>query len=320
MNLPAELTTLLQDEAYAVLCQESLKEALARISREKQEILSTRPPFGVLATSQTREIFQTSLRSAIDNETGLRTRLDQISQIEVWLKSEIERALRTHLQTASPEFQTCFLAATVVERWERGATSLMDISLALARDAKAVGAALNPVPLPNRPPPSAGAIEQSRLRAVANLRITVLSLHNALAEINEVRDEFRQLCDAEADGLQLPELPEFRPLTWVDGLASLSARQTTSETSRLEAEARSFVSGGLKGLLRQSGEVREACLDAGQAILAQYWRDLRTYAQTNLVHERDVDEVIAELGQHRLAAEVNRRQASFEAANPNALR
>jgi len=128
------------------------------------------------------------------------------------------------------------------------------------------------------------------------------------------------LCDAEADGLQLPELPEFRPLTWVDGLASLSARQTTSETSRLEAEARSFVSGGLKGLLRQSGEVREACLDAGQAILAQYWRDLRTYAQTNLVHERDVDEVIAELGQHRLAAEVNRRQASFEAANPNALR
>jgi hypothetical protein len=320
MNLPAEITTLLQDEAYTTLCQESLTEALARISREKEEILSTRPPFGMLATSQTRQVFQTSLRAALDNETGLRNRLDQISQIDLWLKSAIEKALTAYLPTISADYRTCHEAALVVTRWEHTIEALHEISLALARDAHAVGAALNPIAVPNSALPTPALIEQARIRALSNLRATVMALQSGIADVMEVRAQFAELCDAQADGLQLPLPPDFRNLVWVDKLASLSEGQTCAEVLRCENEARAFCAEGIKVLLRQGIEVREACLDAAQALLAKYWRDLRRYAQANFVQERDVDEVIAELSQHRLAAEASRRQSSFESANVASLR
>ncbi len=320
MTLPAEITTLLQDEAYATLCQESLTEALARISREKEEILSTRPPFGMLASSQTRQVFQTSLRSALDNEAGLRSRLDQIGQIELWLKSAIEKALASYLPTVSVEYRTCHEAALVVSRWELTIEALHEISLALARDAHAVGAALNPVAVANTTLPTPALIEQARIRALSNLRATVMALQSGIADVTEVRGQFTELCDTQADGLQLPGPPDFRNLAWVDRLASLSEGQTCAEVLRCENEARAFCAEGIKGLLRQGLEVREACLDAAQALLAKYWRELRAYAQANFVQERDLDEVIAELSQHRLAAEASRRQASFESANVSSLR
>ncbi|MCX6945857.1 MAG: hypothetical protein NT173_14035 [Opitutales bacterium] len=320
MNLTAEIISLLTDEAYAVLCQESLQEALAKLSVEKEEILSTRPPFGVLATSQTRLVFQTSLRSALDNEAGLRARLDQLEQIDVWLKAELEQALRSHLPSISGDYRTCLEAAFVVTRWEQAIASLHDISLALARDARGLAAAINPMPTPSAPRPTDALIEQSRLRALANLRITVVAIQSGVADVLEIRDQFKQLCDAEADGLQLPLPPDFRNLAWVDRLAALSGGQATGEAVRCEAEARGFCGDGLKGLLSQSAEVREACLAAGQAILAQHWRQLRAHAQAHFVQERDVDEVIAELSRHRQAAETARRQTSFEAAQVSTWR
>lgn len=320
MNLPAEITTLLQDEAYATLCQESLTEALARISREKEEILSTRPPFGMLASSQTRQVFQTSLRSALDNEAGLRSRLDQISQIDLWLKSAIEKALTSYLPTVSGEYRTCHEAALVVSRWELTIEALHEISLALARDAHAVGAALNPVAVANTTLPTPALIEQARIRALSNLRATVMALQSGIADVTEVRGQFTELCDTQADGLQLPGPPDFRNLAWVDRLASLSEGQTCAEVLRCENEARAFCAEGIKVLLRQGIEVREACLDAAKVLLAKRWRELRAYAQANFVQERDVDEVITELSQHRLAAEASRRQASFESANVSSLR
>ncbi len=320
MNLPPEITALLQDEAYATLCHESLTEALARISREKEEILSTRPPFGMLASSQTRQVFQTSLRAALDNEAGLTTRLDQINQIDLWLKSAIEKALTAYLPTVSVEYRTCNDAALVVTRWEHTIEALHEISLALARDAHAVGAALNPIAVANTALPTPTLIEQARIRALTNLRATVMALQSGIADVMEVRAQFAELCDTQADGLQLPTPPEFRSLAWVDRLASLSEGQTCAEVLRCETEARAFCADGIKSLLRQGLEVREACFDAAKALLAKYWRELRAYAQANFVQERDVDEVIAELSQHRLAAEASRRQSSFESANVSSLR
>jgi hypothetical protein len=320
MNPPPEVVSLLQDQAYAALCRESLTEALDEIGREKQQIMSTRPPFGVLGSSQTRETFKTSLRAAMDNEVGLRNRLDQLGQIDTWLKISIEKALQAYLPSLSAEYRCCLDAEKVVTKWESSLTSLHEMSQALARDAHAVAAALNPVPLPNAPPPPASYIEQTRLRALGNLRITVSALQAGLAEVAEVRQEFTQLCDAGADGLQLPAPPAFRDVGWVDKVAALGPSQATAESVRCEMEARTFCTDGLKALLRQALEVRAACLEAGQLILAQCWRELLAHARQHFVQERDVDEVIAELSQHRMAAEINRRQTTFEAANVATLR
>lgn len=320
MNLPAELVSLLQDEAYSVLCQESLLEALAKLNREKEELLSTRPPFGMLATSHTRQIFRTSMRAALDNEIGLRNRIEQLGQIDVWLKGEIERALNAYLPTVSAEFRICEEAAAVVTKWEHAVSSLDEASLALARDTRGVAAALNPMPVPNQAPPTPAAIESARQRSLANLRITIVAIQAGIDEVRNVCTEFAQLCDTRADALQLPPPPEFRNLAWVDKLAILPGPQATAEAVRAEAEARAFCSNGIKNLLRQSSEVRDACHDAAKAILAQHWRQLSAYAQANYVKERDLDEVLAELVQHRAAAEVSQRQTSFEATKIPTMR
>ena len=87
-----------------------------------------------------------------------------------------------------------------------------------------------------------------------------------------------------------------------------------------ETEARAFCAVGMIAVLREGGEVHEACLDAGKIILAKYWRSLRIHAQSHYVQERDLDDVLAELSKHRAAAEVKRRQSAFETATVAALR
>ncbi len=314
MNLPPELVNLLTDEAYAVLCQQSLSEALAQVTKEKETIISTRPPFGVLASSTTRTTYQTQLRSAQDNEAGIRERLEKLAQVEAWLKSDIEKTLREFMPKVSGDFRTCEDAAAVVTRWEQATLGLKELAQALARDARAVAAAINPMPLPSGLPPTAAAIEQAKLAAIANLRITVVAIQSALTDVVDVRTQFTQLCDEQADGLQLPMPPDFRTVAWVDQLALLANGAATAEAVRCESEARNFCGDGLKAYVTQANDVREACRDASQAILAQYWRQLRVHAMTHFIRERDVDEVLTELAQHRVAAEVKRRQASFEAA------
>ncbi|HNC23375.1 MAG TPA: hypothetical protein PLU52_04150 [Opitutaceae bacterium] len=314
MNLPPELVSLLTDEAYAVLCQQSLSEALTQVTKEKETIISTRPPFGVLASSTTRTSYQTQLRSAQDSEAGLRERLEKLAQVEAWLKHDIEKTLRGFMPKVSGDFRTCEEAAAVVTRWETATQGLKELAQALARDARAVAAAINPMPLPSGLPPTAAAIEQSKLAAIANLRITVVAIQSAVADVLEVRAQFTQLCDEQADGLQLPLPPDFRTVAWVDQLALLGNGAATAEAVRCESEARNFCGDGLKAYVTQANDVRDACHDASQAILAQYWRQLRVHAMTHFIRERDVDEVLTELAQHRVAAEVKRRQASFEAA------
>jgi len=315
--LPAEIATLLQDEAYAILCRESLTEELDKIRDAKQQILTTRPPFGMLASSEARASFKTSLRAALDNEAGLQARLDQIGQIDAWLKGAIEKALQDYLPMASPDYRCCHEACQVVTRWEHAIQALHELAVALARDAHAMEVSLKPSAAVKG---SATLARQTRQRGLINLRATVLAMEAGLAGVQEVRKEFITLCDAQADALQLPEPPKFRDAAWVDHLAKLPDSQISDEVQQCEAEARAFCAEGMTAVLREGGEVHEACTDAGQTILAKYWRSLRVHAQSHYVKERELDEVLAELAKHRQAAELKRRQSSFETATVAALR
>ena len=87
MNLSDEVIAYLRDEAYAVLCKESLTEAIARIESEKEQIMTTRPPFMMLATKKTRHVFETSLRSALHTEAELRNRHELDTKIVIIAKT-----------------------------------------------------------------------------------------------------------------------------------------------------------------------------------------------------------------------------------------
>lgn len=315
--LPPTIAALLQDEAYANLCRESLTEELDKIRSTKERILTTRPPFGMLASSQSRSMFRTSLRTALDNEAGLQGRLDQVTQIDAWLRGDIEKALQGYLPSSSADYRSCLEACEVVTNWEHAIQALHELAVALARDAHSLHVAVKGGSLS---PQKSSLLLQTRKRASTNLRATVLAMQAGLGGVQEVRKEFVRLCDASADGLQLPEPPEFRDAAWVDGLAKLTDSLVLAETLTCETEARAFCATGIIAILQDGGVLREACTDAGRAILAKYWRQLRIHAAEHYVKPRDLDEVMAELTKHRTAAEATRRQANFETATMAPLR
>ena len=315
--LPAEIASLLQDEAYAILCRESLVEEMDKIKSAKEKILTTRPPFGMLASSEVRQEFRTSLRAAMDNEAGLQGRLDQISHIDAWLKTAIENALQNYLPQGSQDYHICHEAAQVVGHWEDTIQTLHDLAVALARDAHALNVLVKGGTVSDMKTP---LVHQTRARTLANLRDTALGMQAGLSNVLDVQQEFIRLCDAQADGLKLPSAPAFHDAAWVDHVAKLSDSQAGVELGTCETECRTFCATGIIALLREGGEVRESCIDAGRAILAKYWRQLRIHAQEHYVKAREVDEVIAELSKHREAADTKRRQATFENATVAHLR
>ena len=315
--LPPEIAGLLQDEAYAVLCRESLTEELAKIQTNKARILTTRPPFGMLASNETVTVFRKSMRAVEDNEAGLQGRLDQIAQIDTWLKEDIDKALQNYLPSGSKDYRICREATAVVTSWEHAVQALHELAVALARDAHTLYVTVKGGTASHVKP---ALVQQTRQRAINNLRTSVLAIQTGVTAVQEVRQEFVRLCDTQADGLQLPEPPPFRDDMWVDRLSKLSDGQLCAEASVCESEARAFCATGMTGLLREGGEVHEACIDAGRAILAKYWRQLRVHAQSHYVKEREVDDVLAELNKHRLAAEAKRAQANFETATVASLR
>jgi hypothetical protein len=262
-------------------------------------------------------MFRTSLRAALDNEAGLQGRLDQVTQIDAWLRDDIERALQNYLPTSSVDYKSCLDACEVVSNWEHAIQALHELAVALARDAHALNVAVKGGSLSPQKP---SLLQQTRKRATTNLRATVLGMQAGLNGVLEVRKEFIRLCDASADGLQLPEPPDFRDAAWVDGLVKLADQQVINETQACETEARAFCATGMIKILQDGGVVREACTDAGRAILAKYWRQLRIHAAEHYVKERDLDDVMAELDKHRQAAEAARRQATFENATMAPLR
>ncbi|MDB6128360.1 MAG: hypothetical protein JWM35_2256, partial [Verrucomicrobia bacterium] len=291
MNLPAELVSLLQDEASVAWCRDSLAKALANLGKDKEKILSTRPPFGVLASSQAREVFQASLRTAIDSEAGLRSRLDELKQIDVGLKATTEKALHEYMASVSAEYRCCHDAIRVVAQWETTVEALREMCLAIAQDAHALSVAGMSSAMPNAISVPKFIAEQSRTRALANLRASIAALETGVAEVKMVRAEFAKLCDAGADGLQLPEPPDFRQVEWLDSLRGMTVSQSAAEATICETEARHFCAEGIRGLVRQGQEVREACQDAANAIVALRWRQLRSSPHGKQVKDRELDEL-----------------------------
>ncbi len=307
LNLPQELTANLQDEAYAILCKQSLTDALAQLESEKEHILSTRPPFGMLASKKVRQAFEENLRSAKDHEAGLRSRLEQVEQLDLWLKSSLERQLHKYLANTNAEYRCCDDACAAVATWESGVQYLREKSIAFARDARAVATAID---AQQTSPAIAGrSAFESRLRAIATLRRTVESTESDLADIMEAREQFSRLSANQGpDAAQLPKPPVFRTTGWVDRLALLTDVQVYDEVRQAEAEARAFCSNGILSLFAQANEVRDACIDARVTVLHKLWSQMRAYAQAHYVQERDVDEVIAELTAHHVSADLRRRQ------------
>ncbi|HWA09781.1 MAG TPA: hypothetical protein VG838_10050 [Opitutaceae bacterium] len=305
VNLPADLVAYLRSEAYATLCRTSLIAALDEIEKQKQEVMATKPPFGMLAPKSAREAFQTSLRSVLDTEEGLQRRIAELAPIDGWLEPLIPRVLHKYLMTASADYQYYNGICDSVKLWEYQVNELREKGTALARDARAVGDAIA-----NRPGTGRGP-RPNRTESLATLRATVVSSSTALADIAQTASRVTQLSADELPATaRLPAGPQFRNVAWIDRLITLADSAALAELEACEDEARAFTRDGVKTLLEQAATTHAACLQLREDYLQACWQEARDHALRHYVKERDLDEVIAELHAHHVA-DVQQRQAEL---------
>jgi hypothetical protein len=295
MNLPDDLVAYLRSEAYATLCRRGLIEALDELEKQKQEVLATKPPFGMLAPKSAREAFQTSLRAVLDTEEGLRRRIAQLAPIDAWLEPIIPQSLHKYLITTNADYQYYNGICEAVKLWEYQVNALAEKGLALARDTRGVAEAIGAAG-------GARGLRLTRVEAMAVLRATVVATALELSDLAQTASRVTQLSADELPATaRLPEVPQFRNVAWVDRLDTLAPGAATAELAACEAEARAFVREGVKGLLQKAASTHAACQQLRKEYLQACWQEAREHALSHYVQERDLDEVIAELQAHQIA-------------------
>ncbi len=304
MDLSESTLLLLRDEAYVHLCREALELQLAELDREKEAIEDTRPPFGVFARKETRDAFTRSMQVANETEAALRDRVDQLKRLDEWIKPKLRDEIAAYLEQASPDYGCFATMRQPVAVWRTEFGPLPDLLTAFARELKGYRELVSEAkPSPKRQVEALAHLRNAAVRLEQQnerLRAVVVSLAGLTGEGTEL-----------ARDLKLPPLPEFNRVTWVGRLALLPAEACIREATQVENEARAFVAAGT-GII-------EARLEAGETaaglhrdrFLDAYWDQLRAYAQSNYVEERDVDSVLAELAQRYVQGNIAERQADL---------
>ena len=306
MELPSQTIELLRAEAYAVLCRESLNESLLQLFRDREKINETRPPFGFLATKKVREEFEENVGKVKHDEQGLRSRIQQIANIEEWLRGAIHQSLDQYLTSVSPDYWLWREVEDAIEVWENAVRSLPEKSVAFGRDARAAANAVSSQL--SADPTAQRRARENRLGAIASLRATAESSKPSTHAVQVAAERVHRLCSGKLEQpIELP-VPTFPPVSWVDQLALMDNQTALAELQRAESDARVLGSDGIRAILAYGTHAHQACVTAREGYLKAYWEQLRQHAMAHYVTERDVDEVIGELTQMYVAADLLRRQ------------
>ena len=302
MELSEATLELLQDEAYAFLCREVVEDRLASLQREKAEIASTRPPFGMLARKKTREAFTRSMRTALDNEAALRDRLVQVSGIEEWLRPLLRQEIAAYLTEISPDFRRFPQVRARLDDWELAFQALPEFLVAFARELRNLRQAVDSAP-------AAGSRLGSELPAVSEIAVRLERQQRGLPGIAAAVAELAQA--GAMSEIRVPVLPDMQRVEWVNRLAALPLDRALTEAACVEKEVRDFLADGLDLVHARLEVSRDVCTRLENKALEQYWDQLRAHAQTHYVEERDVDEVLAMLAQRYASANLARHQAEL---------
>ncbi len=288
-----------------MLCNHAVTQALENLEREKANIASTRPPFGILASRTARETFERSMEMAAGNEAALRTRLGQITELEKWLRGILHPEIHKYLTKISPDYRHFAQVDQLLDQWEVQFRALPELLVAFARDVK--NAALQ----------STAAPVMRDLQLFAVLRDSALRVETHLNSMDQIVTQFTLLLPADAASeIRVPKLPDFRRVAWVNRIATLPADQLYAETTRVEKEARDFVAADHSSLLVRLEASHEACKRFAENFLQHYWNQLRAHAQAHYIEERNIDEVIEMLMQNYVTSDLARRQRELTAADP----
>lgn len=275
--------------------------------------METRPPFGFLGTKTMRDTFESAAGKAEQDEQSLRNRIQQMTNINDWLSTSLHASLDQYLTAVSPDYWLWREVEDAIELWEMAVNALPEKAVAFARDARAAAATVSAQIAAD--PSLQRRARENRLGAIASLRATAESTKPSVQEVFIAADRVHRLCLGKLDrAIELPS-PTLPPVSWVDQLALMDHAAALAELQRAELEARSLSGEGIRTILAYGTHAHQSCVAARESYLQSYWEQLRQHAMAHYVTERDVDEVIAELTQHYVAADLLRRQSQL-VSNP----
>ncbi|HZP59171.1 MAG TPA: hypothetical protein VFB27_02525 [Opitutaceae bacterium] len=312
MTLPEETIFLLRDEAYLALCRENLNDALAGVAAHKQEVESTRPPFGILAVPGTRKTFESTMQAVLENENSLEGRRAKIDTLEHWLKSTLQTKLHYFLWEESPDYRYSTEVVSAIDAWERQVDPYGEQLLAFARELKNTAAAIG------GPKQNSRAAFDARAAAMAELRLAAGRLDTASGKLEAAARALSQAIAGTIYAKVRVLVPPFADMTqWVDNLGPLSDAEAFATVQSEEAEVRSLLGKKLSPLHAKAEAARETVAEASRNYFENYWSQLREHALTYYVEDRDVDEVLNELTHRHVAATRQRgQQLISEKADP----
>jgi len=307
MSLPDDVISLLRDEAYLDLCRNALKDALDRLVAEKEQVSETRPPFGILASKKQRDEFESSMQTVMDTESAIEARLSKLEAIENWLKSAIRERLRDYLKQVSENYRRSGKIAEAIRAWDRLIEHYGEQLLALARNIKNVSVSFAG---------AAGGVRSAfgdRAQAFAELRMGADSLDRTAVQLDSLtRTMAMYAANSAYSEVKLAEIPIKGVVGWVDNLALQHDRDALPAAQDLEADARMVVAKKLTDFHTSADEALKAIVAIDGQELENYWEVLRSHALAHYVQERDVDEVLNELNERYVVANIERRQRAIE--------
>jgi hypothetical protein len=307
MSLPDDVISLLRDEAYLDLCRNALKDALERLVAEKQQVSETRPPFGILATKKQRDVFESSMQTVLDTEAAIDARLTKLGAIENWLKNAIRERLRDYLSQVSENYRRSAKIAEAVRSWDRLIEHYGEQLLALARNIKNVSVSFSGATGGPR------AAFGDRAQAFAELRMGADSLDRTALQLESLTRSMAMFAaNSPYKDVRVAELEIKGVVGWVDSLALQHDRDALPAAQQMESDARTVVARRLGDYHASAAAALQDLISVDNQELENYWEVLRAHALAHYVQERDVDEVLNELNERYVIANIERRQRAIE--------
>jgi hypothetical protein len=299
MELPEETVRLLRDEAYVALCREALDKHLTELTRKKAVVSSTRPPFGVLARKETRDLFTRTMQAVQDQESALKDAKAQLETVSVQLHPLVERSVADYLAQVRKDFSHLEQVVARLDDWQRALQGLPELLLGFARDLRTLRLAVG----------AAKAAPRKWLSELAALRDMAARLARQNRELQIVGMAIAEAAShLWSKPLDLPALPDFNRLPWIAHLTTLVPEKIVEETAKVEAEVRRFLAEGAEAALTRWETCRASCVDKGKKLIEDYWQQLRSHAQKHYVEDCDILEKVKSLHFRYVQAEIIQRQ------------